>query len=277
MASRLQVSGIPSGKWSPIVTAWLYWRDTGQMPNATTMSEQLVAESLSQSISSAEDSPARTSAALASELALEVLAVVSGLSSDGSLGNSGPVGWWLKTSPAERLSGLMPSAQTWGGLVMRAYRSRLRRRMLERRISGLESSLLLPTLTARPYGTNRGGAAGRVGRTRQSLHALAKQGLLPTLTAKGNLLSPGMQKWPSHRLLNELLRKHREMLPTLTSRDYKGPGLKRRQGGVDLPTQVGAPLSPTFCEWFMGFEEGWTVLPAASPRSATRSSRNVPR
>lgn len=58
---------------------------------------------------------------------------------------------------------------------------------------------LLATLTAQSYGSNRGGAAGRVGPERKSLRGLA-----------------------------------------------------------------GGSLSPTWCEWFMGFPEGWTD-PDAKP------------
>ena len=32
----------------------------------------------------------------------------------------------------------------------------------------------------------------------------------------------------------------------------------RRKQGVDLPTAAGGTLDPVFCEWYMGFEDGWT-------------------
>lgn len=74
--------------------------------------------------------------------------------------------------------------------------------------------------------------------------------LLPTLTA--NLLAPSMQKWAAHRRL----------LPTLTSSSYgynKG-GAAGRVGEPrpSLNTLAGGPLNPQWCEWFMGFPEGWT-------------------
>lgn len=37
----------------------------------------------------------------------------------------------------------------------------------------------MPTLTARRYGSNRGGAAGRTGKKRMSLHGLAGNSLNP--------------------------------------------------------------------------------------------------
>ena len=54
------------------------------------------------------------------------------------------------------------------------------------------ASGLLPTITAQTYGTNQGGAAGRVGKVRMSLQSMAKQ--------RGGHLSPSfverMMNWP---------------------------------------------------------------------------------
>lgn len=138
-------------------------------------------------------------------------------------------------------------------------------------IGDIESSLL-PTLTGNSYGTNQGGAAGRVGKVRPSLQTMAK--LLPTLTVggegnppeiliphKGHFIRPSGKK--AHLGLDQVAR----MLPTLRAAD----GLKgirtpegamkeriRRKQGVDLPTAVGGTLDPVFCEWYMGFEDRWT-------------------
>jgi hypothetical protein len=83
---------------------------------------------------------------------------------------------------------------------------------------------LLPTLTAQSYGSNQGGASGRTGKVLESLQTIAKR-----------------------------------RLPTLCARDAKGPGT-RRGGSPDLPQAIGGALCPTWCEWFMGFPEGWTLL-----------------
>jgi hypothetical protein len=139
--------------------------------------------------------------------------------------------------------------------------------MSAHRTSERECSSLLPTLTARPYGTNQGGAAGRTGKVRESLQTMAKNGrLLPTLTRKANLLAPSMHKWAGHRLL-----------ATLCARDAKGPRQAGTKGSRNLPRELGGHLSPTFCEWLMGFPEGWTDLARASPRSETRSCRDAPK
>jgi hypothetical protein len=68
--------------------------------------------------------------------------------------------------------------------------------------------------------------------------------LLPTLTRKANLLAPYMQRWPAHRRLVE----------------------RMRAGGV---------LSPTWCEWLMGFPEDWTALEPESQHSVTPSCRSA--
>lgn len=91
--------------------------------------------------------------------------------------------------------------------------------------------------------------------------------LWPTLTAKANLLAPSMQKWAAHRRL----------LPTLTAQSYgtNRGGSAGRSGPVrpSLNTLAGGSLSPTWCEWFMGFPEGWTDVDGR--RSETPSFRNV--
>lgn len=169
---------------------------------------------------------------------------------------------------------------------------------------------LLPTLTAQSYGsTNNGTRDGeRSYKTKgtPSLEAMAKKGtLLPTLTAsegrrgsqqhyaRGNptltgvllptltassatrgtaMRSPKAQGGPS---LQEVL------LPTLCARDSKGPGPNHTDGGADLPKTVGGHLSPTFCEWFMGYPIGWTEgdprPESASPGSETPSSPTRPK
>lgn len=92
--------------------------------------------------------------------------------------------------------------------------------------------------------------------------------LFPTLTSAGNPLSPCMQKWPAHRLL-----------PTLKARDERSPGgeAESRRNTPDLPTLVGSPLSPVWCEWFMGFPAGWTLPVREYARLATRSCRSAPK
>lgn len=222
-----------------------------------------------QLISSAEGSHdhAKTSVPQVRELALLVLAAASGTSTSESSASCVPPSSWSKMSPAERVRGLTPSGQAWESSATKRYRSRLAQLMSEHRTSAPVFSSLLPTLTATTYGTNHGGSAGRTGPVRESLQTMAKKGtLLPALTAKGNMLSPSMQKWAGHR-----------NLPTLCARDSKGPGPTHTKGGRDLPSTLGGHLSPTFCEWLMGFPADWTVLGTESKPSATPSCPSAPK
>jgi hypothetical protein len=104
----------------------------------------------------------------------------------------------------------------------------------------------LPTPSASSYGTNQGGAAGRVGKVRESLETMARTGSL--------------QRWA-----------------TPCTSDEKGPKGKGTKGGRNLPREAGGHLNPQWVEWLMGFEVGWTDVSAAndSARSVTRSSRSA--
>jgi len=232
------------------------------------MSAQLALPFFPLLTSSAADFPVRTSAALESELASLVLVAASGLSTVVSSPSYDRPGSWSKMSPAERLRGLTQWSKGWSSKGTCAYRSRLRQLMSERRTREQEFSSLLPTLTRHSYGTNQGGAAGRTGKVRMSLQRMARDGLMPTLTRKGNLLSPSMQKWPAHR-----------RLPTLTKHDEKGasPSEMNRKSPSLSAFATGGHLSPQWCEWFMGFPAGWTELDRASQPSETQSSRSAQR
>jgi hypothetical protein len=109
------------------------------------------------------------------------------------------------------------------------------------------ASGLLPTLTAQSYGTNQGGAAGRVGKVRPSLDTMARQGLLPTLTA----------------------RDHKS--------DSCTPAFRAKRDGMTmgktLPWTLGGLLNPQWCESFMGYPQGWTALEPSEMPSSRRSSK----
>jgi hypothetical protein len=103
---------------------------------------------------------------------------------------------------------------------------------LERPTSVKECLSLLPTPSASRYGTSNNGNPGD-GRDqyalkgKQSLWSMARNGLLPIPTVKGNYAkaTPGDSK-----------------------------------GGDGLATVVGGPLNPQFLEHLMGFPIGWTEL-----------------
>ena len=108
---------------------------------------------------------------------------------------------WLKTSEDCSVQKLLPVAggecweeyletwTTWG--TMRngvAYRHapsifRISEKdcsLLRQTPQAADANKLMPTPTATEYGSNQGGAAGRVGPVRHSLGSSAKKGLLPT-------------------------------------------------------------------------------------------------
>lgn len=87
----------------------------------------------------------------------------------------------------------------------------------------------LPTLTARTYGVNRGGESPD-GPGRPSLRLLGNQGLLPTLTVKGNYART-------------------------EDGGKSGDGLSTALARLSLK----GPLHPCWCEAFMGFPVGWTA------------------
>ncbi len=80
--------------------------------------------------------------------------------------------------------------------------------------------------------------------------------LWPTLTTARNMLSPDSQKWPAHRRL----------LSTRTASRYGSPNNGTREGVTPYATKgkpsldaiAGGSLCPRWCEWFMGFPDGWT-------------------
>ncbi len=104
-----------------------------------------------------------------------------------------------------------------------------------------------------------------------------KGALLPTLTA--SLASRGgARESELRRNTPSLDAQLRTLLPTLTTRDEKGPGpAQKTKGGKDLPHTLGGHLNPEWCRWFMGFPAGWLDVDDAHAfaRSATPSSRSA--
>lgn len=70
-------------------------------------------------------------------------------------------------------------------------------------------------------------------------------------------------------------------LPTLTCRDYKGATIARilngnPKGALDCEMQcLGLMLQPSFAEWHMGYQIGWTELNVSEmPLSRSKSTRS---
>jgi len=94
----------------------------------------------------------------------------------------------------------------------------------------------LPTPTAQSYGTNKGGAAGRIGKERMSLNTMAARNMWPTPCARDWKDSPG-QKFRENR-------DHSKLAMQVYSQDN------------------GGQLNPRWVEWLMGYEIDHTELNA---------------
>jgi hypothetical protein len=197
------------------------------------MSELLVNETSPTLTSSVEDSPVRTCRPLARTLACKVLEAAFGTSSNALLRSAARAGLWSKTWQAAQLGGLIPWSGGWNGSGMLAYRSRLRQAMLALRTSESECSSL-PTIRATDAGRGGRGDLIAVLRGNPNPHS---GGMLPTLTATANLLSPSMAKWPKHRALRAVL------LPATIKQMHQ--------------VGTGHHLNPDWCRWYMGFPPGW--------------------
>lgn len=203
----------------------------------------------------------------------------SGPSSPDSFASLNPDGSWLKTSQgycqlnldgsSERFSETWPRAgMTRNGTAYQLPPSAP--------LTGEIASGWLPTPSAESYGTNQGGAAGRVGPIRPSLETMARQNLWPTPCAedaknvpyqKGDngtrypmllgAVSPE-RMWPRPRAESD--GGHRGSLDTLPS----AISFQHPNAGV---------LSPMWVEWLMGYPLGWTAC-AVSATASSRRSRN---
>lgn len=117
---------------------------------------------------------------------------------------------------------------------------------------------LLPTATASTYGYNKGGSAGRTGKTRPSLQTMAAQGFLPTHVASNHYVTGG-----EPTLMG--MAKRFGFAPTATVKgNYNKAGLSQKSGDglqtwLDRVRGQRGPLAPSFLEWYMGFPINWTL------------------
>lgn len=139
---------------------------------------------------------------------------------------------------------------------------------LEHPISAKDGSSWLPTPSATSYGSNKGGAAGRVGKTWSSLETMARTNRWPTpRSSDGEKGSPNQKGSKGDMTLPSAV--HR--WPTPTASDAHSAGSRNLQGskahaGVSLTDAVkfgnsntartqtdGGSLNPSWVEWLMGF------------------------
>lgn len=241
MASSAPAWGPSPGNAKSILSAEQFWPSTGQLQRGFQMSH--AHDHGRTSISSAEVSPVRTSAESDRDEALAEHGPLFGGTSLTSSSKSRQRGSWSKTSHQARAVGCTTSGTNCTCLAIERAPWGLPPQTWVRRTFG-DASSLLPTPTASSYGSNQGGALGRVEKARLSLEAMARRGCLPT---------------------------------PIVSRSTHNTKGDRTTPGLGMVAETEGRLSPRFVEWMMGFPDDWTRLesePSATPssRSARRSS-----
>lgn len=136
---------------------------------------------------------------------------------------------------------------------------------------------LLPTPSASTYGTNQGGAAGRVGPVRESLDTMARNGrfddaLLPTPRATdGKHGRPGMSTSSGSPALPALAVEYAERWGIYAAAVARWETLTRPAPAptVTSPRNGRPQLSPAFVEWMMGLPAGWVTDVAVTPKASS--------
>lgn len=222
------------------------------------------------SISSTEDSHARTSALQAAVSAWRASEADCFSRYEDSLPKSNrPLSFWKTSQPLGHVE-----QNEWGknwpasGMIVAGRLYPLPK--WELHISDRDGSSLLPTPTASSYGTNRGGGAqGREGKVRPSLEVIARQNLWPTPGASdGEKGGPGQALKGKPSLVAQAIKV--SAWPTPTVHDSKGGNTPKTYGrhSESLAVSVASSghqgfLNPQFVEVMMGYCIGWTVLGAS--------------
>lgn len=178
-----------------------------------------------------------------------------------------------RTSPVICLSGDTKSSESfkrWAS-ALRAHCGRRRKSARPTDVNG--SSSLLPNPSASSYGSNKGGAAGRLGKKRLSLESMARRAMWPTPSAtlgtNGGLVTPAKAR-EGGTLIEALSARTIWPTPTIAgNHNRKGAS---PSSGDGLATAVGGQLNPTWVEWLMGWPLGWS----ASACSGMASSPSKP-
>lgn len=81
---------------------------------------------------------------------------------------------------------------------------------------------------------------------------------LPTLTVSDANSGGNYGRGEGNPKLTTLIKQlgERRQMPTLLSSSHKN----RSKRSSDLQAEIGGPLNPAWCEWWMDFPEGWTEL-----------------
>lgn len=232
---------------------------------------------VNQSMSSAEDSPARTSASRERVLVLQARGVDSGANTTDSFASFDPATSSWRTSQRCLVEGWSRYSETWPRSGMTRSGTAYRLPPLVPLTDETESGLW-PTPTVGGGGQTLPQGTTPTGQTpdgRKQTVCLERyvnrvsQGLWPTPTVKGNHNRAGLSSKSGDGLATAVL------YATPTARDFRHPGRSRKErtGGSQgecLPQQIGGPLNPTWVEWLMGYPAEWTACDASAIPSFRR-------
>jgi hypothetical protein len=196
----------------------------------------------------AEAFPVSPTPWLAGAAALRTTAT-SGPSSPESFASLDRDGCWRKTSQGYCQMMLDGSLEAYSETWPRAGMTRSGTAYLlapSAPLTDATASGWLPTPNAESYGTNQGGAAGRVGPVRPSLETMARRGLWPTPTAVTETGGIAMCK-------------------------CGGSGARAKLRTLVTPDELNGALNPAWVEWLMGYPTGWTDCADSGTRSCRRS------
>lgn len=123
-----------------------------------------------------------------------------------------------------------------------------------------------PTPTAQSYGSNKGGAAGRTGKTRPSLDTLGKNWTTPQArdgkgaqTGTYQCLNRDTQNWPTPKARDWKPAGGVRKAPDLNTEAVAfGHPDKTAQSGLSGLNNTGRRLNVLFVERLMGFPRGWS-------------------
>jgi len=217
----------------------------------------------------------KTSLPPGSEPALQAHARVYGQSSPVLLGKYDPATHSLRTFQGllfEASTACLQTLPRWGwmhaGAVWGLTTS-------ERPISA-NGSGYLPTPAAISYGTNQGGAAGRVGKIRPSLETMARREMWPTPDAN-DWKQDGLQTSQRRLDLYSTCSLNAAVRMWATPQAFDATDLQRspealtraqKKGGCsNLREQVAGQLNPTWTAWLMGWPLDWEARGPLNPQT----------
>lgn len=241
-------------------------QNTGQTPFDTATCAQSEHATLSPSTLSVEDSPAKTSATLAKELASRVLEAAFGSSTHELLASYDHDSSSWKTSQRSLLAGSTECLVTLprSGTIRSGSLCALP--TLGHHTSGSDCSSWPTPLSSETGARNTKFAQGGT--------PLSMAARWPTPTRCGNYNRKGLSATSGDRLATAV------NWPTPTSRDWKDGDCRNADveangllGRVALTDQPKGSLNPAWVETLQGFPQGWTGLPEEVKPSTTGNRR----